>query len=174
VIVMTRGKEPAAVGVDARAASPRDAELAAVPDDAAIVELPMDAAVPHHDAGVRSIATHDAGATIGRHAGLITIQVLARPGDANLFIDGGYSGPGGTNISRPYGTRVTVECRAPHFKGKKQVVFDGSVTSVMCTATRLPFCVDGLHNPIDDCEPAGPVTSPDGTSAPGPTTKPTP
>jgi hypothetical protein len=37
-------------------------------------------------------------------------------------------------------------------KGSIDVVFDGKVTAVMCTATRDRFCVAGLKNPYDDCE----------------------
>ena len=45
-----------------------------------------------------------------------------------------------------------LECRAPHYKGTVKIVFDGSRDSVMCTATRLKICVEGLKNPFDDCE----------------------
>ena len=37
-------------------------------------------------------------------------------------------------------------------KGSIEVVFDGELTAVMCTATRDRFCVAGLKNPYDDCE----------------------
>jgi hypothetical protein len=37
-------------------------------------------------------------------------------------------------------------------KGSVNVVFDGSKTNVMCTATRQRFCVEGIKNPFDDCE----------------------
>jgi hypothetical protein len=170
--------ERVAVVIDARE-SAHDAGLPLELDAMAVVEVTPDAALPAHDAGVRVVsASHDAGVTlVGPHPAKVTIQVITRPGEANVFIDGHFRGPSMTNITEPYGTHATVECKAPHYKGTKAVVFDGTVTSVMCTATRLPFCVEGLHNPIDDCEPrpaTGPITSPDRATPGGPVITPRP
>lgn len=178
-----RGHDRVALLSDGRAGLPgRDAEPSVVFDDAAaVVDLPPDAAPqPPRDAGVHvASALRDGGVAvvdIGPHPDKITIQVLTRPAEANVYTNGHFRGPSSTNLTEPYGTRLTIVCKAPHYKGSKAVVFDGSVSSILCTATRLPFCVEGLHNPIDDCEPAtnGPVTRPDGSGPGGPVTTPQP
>ncbi len=127
-----------------------DAAVEPPPDAEVIVELPPDAgrrivATVPRDAGVRSVARPT------RH-GPVTIEILTRPGDANVFIAPNFRGPSGVKITEPYGTRRHVECKTDRMKGSLDIVFDGSVSAVMCTATRDRFCVAGLKNPYDDCE----------------------
>jgi len=69
-----------------------------------------------------------------------------------VFIGRNYRGPSGVKISERYGTKVKIECKTAQMKGSIEVVFDGNLTAVMCTATRDRFCVPGLKNPYDDCE----------------------
>ena len=122
------------------------------PSDAdVIVELPPDAGervttTVRRDAGVHAVARpHD-------RKGNVTIEILTRPGDANVFIAPNFRGPSGVKITEPYGTKRHVECKTDRMKGSVDVVFDGKVSAVMCTATRDRFCVPGLKNPYDDCE----------------------
>src|SRR5690606_14665113 len=76
--------------------APQDAEV--------IVELPPDAgehvvATVRRDAGVHAITRpHE-------RKGNITIEVLTRPGDANVFIAPNFRGPSGVKITEPYGTK---------------------------------------------------------------------
>jgi serine/threonine protein kinase len=137
---------------------PRDAALVvevrdaqAVPVDApVIVELPP-------DAGTKAVATvaRDAGVQTvprARGKGNVTVEILTRPGDANVFIAPNFRGPSGVKITEPFGTKRHIVCKTERMMGSVDVTFDGSVTAVMCTATRDRFCVPGLKNPYDDCE----------------------
>jgi serine/threonine-protein kinase len=134
-------------------------DAAAAPDDAAVIAMPR-------DAGARTVRD---GGPIGPHPAKITIEVLTSPSETDIFVGHTFLGPSGTHLERPWGTKMTIECRAPHYHGKKTIVFDGSVTSVMCPAKRLKMCVEGLKNPYDECEePTG------GSSQQGPVTRPTP
>ncbi|HEY5926120.1 MAG TPA: protein kinase [Kofleriaceae bacterium] len=139
-----------------------------VPQDAALVVEARDADVPTPidapviidlppDAGTKVVATlpRDAGiATVHRPPGKgnVTIEVLTRPGDANVFIVPNFRGPSGVRITEPFGTKRHIECKTDRMKGSVDVVFDGKVTAVMCTVSRNRFCVAGLKNPFDDCE----------------------
>ncbi|MEO8845980.1 MAG: serine/threonine-protein kinase [Kofleriaceae bacterium] len=113
---------------------------------------------PNPDAGAR-LARDGGSSVLPSHPKTITIEVLTRPAEANVFDHHTFRGPSGVRLNEPFGTRLELECRAPHYKGKVTVTFDGSRDSVMCTAQRLKFCVDGLKNPLEDCEqdPASPV-----------------
>jgi serine/threonine protein kinase len=129
-----------------------DAKLIAQVDDGGFAD---DAEVlvigPNPDAGVR--ATRDGGSSIiPSHPKTVTVEVLTRPAEANVFDHLTFRGPSGVRLNEPWGTKLELECRAPHYKGKVTVTFDGSREAVMCTAQRLKFCVDGLKNPLDDCE----------------------
>jgi hypothetical protein len=155
-----RGRARVAAREDAGAVSPHDAmrvitevEDAAITADAEEVPAP-----PSADAGVR--VPRDAGLVLLRppHAKVITVEVLTRPAEANVFEDHTFRGPSGARLTEPYGTKLELECRAPHYKGHVTVIFDGSRDSVMCTAKRLPFCVKGLKNVFDDCEQVAPET----------------
>jgi serine/threonine-protein kinase len=116
------------------------------PEDAEVVVI-----VPPPDAGMHVV--HDAGLVVMPHPKTVTIELLTRPAEANVFDHHTFRGPSGVRLTEKWGTKLELECRAPHYKGHVTVVFDGSRDSAMCTATRLPFCVEGLKNPIDDCEP---------------------
>ena len=87
------------------------------------------------------------------HPANVTVEVLTRPAEANVFVGRTFRGPSGARLTEPFGTTLSIECRLPHYVGKVKVVFDGTRDSVMCTAVRLKMCVDGLKNPYDDCEP---------------------
>ncbi|HEY5947669.1 MAG TPA: protein kinase [Kofleriaceae bacterium] len=144
---------------DERAAVPHDAALVVEARDAESlvpIDAPVIAELPP-DAGTKVVATvpRDAGAqTLGRpdRKGNITIEVLTRPGEANVYIAPNFRGPSGVKITEPYGTKRHIECKTDRQKGSVDVVFDGKVSAVMCTATRDRFCVPGLKNPYDDCE----------------------
>jgi serine/threonine-protein kinase len=143
-------------------AAPIDAALVAHAADAAPILPPTDGAAPPADAtaivevpldaGAR--ATHDAGtvAVTGRHPKTIRVTVYVRPGDASVYTGADYRGQHNPTLEEPYGAKVKVECKTANLKGSVEVVFDGSRTSVMCTATRQRFCVEGIKNPFDDCE----------------------
>ncbi len=126
-----------------------DAGVVEAPDDAMVViDLPP-------DAGTRvTTGRTDAGVMTGRPPGkgMVTIEVLTRPGDAEVFIGRNFRGPSGTRITDRLGTKVKIECKTDRMKGSVEVVFDGKLSAVMCTATRDRFCVAGLKNPYDDCE----------------------
>jgi hypothetical protein len=130
-----------------------DASLIVEPNDGgpALDDADVVVIVPAVDGGMRVV--HDAGTVPVAHPATVTVEVMTRPGEANLFEKHTFRGPSGVRITQPWGTKLDLECRAPHYKGKVTIVFDGSRDNAMCTATRLPFCVDGLKNPIDDCEP---------------------
>jgi len=155
VIAMRPGGDHVAAGARDDAATQRgDAQLITEAIDAGLA--PADAVVVvalEPDAGVRA-PRRDAGVAVhplDPH-GKVTVEVLTRPGEADVFVGHTFRGPSGVRLQERYGTRLDIECRAPHFKGKLTIVFDGTRDSVMCTATRIPFCVEGLKNPIDECE----------------------
>jgi serine/threonine protein kinase len=136
-----------------------DAAIVAIPSDAAkLIVEPNDAQpMPLDDGHAIVVVLPDGGHTYaplpGPHPDVFEIEILTRPGDANVFVGSTFRGPSGVTLREPWGTKLSIECRAPHYKGKVDVVFDGSRTSAMCTATRLPMCVHGLKNPYDECEP---------------------
>ncbi|HUJ61667.1 MAG TPA: serine/threonine-protein kinase [Kofleriaceae bacterium] len=121
-------------------------------EDAAVVVV-----IAPPDAGRHGVAARDGGGgatlPVGPHPDTVTVEVMTEPGDAEIYIDGHHRGPSGVRIEAPWGTSVTVECRAPMYIGHKAVVFDGSVSAVMCIAEHLPLCVKGLKNPLQNCDP---------------------
>ena len=136
-----------------------DARMIAEVEDTRVAADAEEAPAPTSlDAGIR--VPRDAGLVLLRppHAKLVTVEVLTRPAEANVFEAHTFRGPSGARLTEPYGTKLTLECRAPHYKGHLTVIFDGSRDSVMCTAKRLPFCVKGLKNVFDDCEQLAPAT----------------
>jgi serine/threonine protein kinase len=136
-----------------------DAAVVERPIDASLVVIPADAAPPPADAeqivlvpaDAGSRPVHDAG-MIGPHPATVRVTVYVRPGDALVYTNGNYRGPANTTIEEPWGRKVKIECKTSNMKGSVNVVFDGSKTNVMCTATRQRFCVEGIKNPFDDCE----------------------
>jgi serine/threonine protein kinase len=157
--VLTRAPHGAAVAVAADAAAAdaaRVAELSvdaapAIPGDASVVaEVPADASeapTPHHrDAGTVTIARDPKRK--------IRIEILAEPSTADIYVGTTYRGPSGTTLEEPFGTTLTINCRVPHYQGKKTLVFDGKITAAYCSATtRIPLCVAGMKNPFDVCDP---------------------
>jgi serine/threonine protein kinase len=142
--------------------APSDAALVAHAADAAPLLPPVDGAAPPADAtaivevpvDAGAKATRDAGtaAATGRHPKTVRVTVYVRPGDASVYTGADYRGQHNPTLEEPYGAKVKVECKTANLKGSVEVVFDGSRTSVMCTATRQRFCVEGIKNPFDDCE----------------------
>jgi serine/threonine protein kinase len=129
----------------------RDAGTPLPLDDAqVIVDVPVDAGTPittnRRDAGVGGVNIR-----IDKNKP-VTVEVLTRPAEADVFIGPNYRGPSGVKIQDRYGAKVHIECKTARMKGSIDVVFDGKLTAVMCTATRDRFCVPGIKNPFDDCE----------------------
>jgi serine/threonine protein kinase len=127
---------------DAGVVDPVDAQV--------VVEVPLDAGTritgrTLRDAGVATLRPGD-------RKGNVTVEVLTRPGEADVYIGVNYRGPSGVKITERYGTKVKIECKTSRHKGTVEIVFDGNLSAVMCTATRARFCVAGLKNPYDDCE----------------------
>ena len=160
--------------------TPRDAGLVAAHDAAAAdalvaVQVTDDATVDALDIVVLVDAgrvavrpTKDAGggsAAIltpnGR--GTIQIQVITKPEDATLYNGTTYTGPGGTNVEMPFGTKLEITCKKTGYKpGKVQLVFDGKQEIALCALQRIKICIDNIKNPFDDCEldPTKPIPSP--------------
>jgi serine/threonine protein kinase len=99
--------------------------------------------------------------------GTISIQVITKPEDATLYNGTTYTGPGGTNVEQPYGSKLVLTCKKQGYKtGTVEIVFDGKTEVAMCTAPRIKLCIDNIKNPFDDCEidPSKPVPGPAGGS----------
>jgi len=122
-----------------------------VPDALAVVDVPPDAGTrvttkAGRDAGVGGVSGRPTG------KGNVTVEVMTRPGEANVFIGNNYRGPSGVKITERFGAKVKIVCKTDRMKGSIDVTFNGELTAVMCNATRDRFCVPGLKNPYDDCE----------------------
>ena len=130
------------------------APIALVHDDAGGVLDDGGLVSPTTDAGrIARFPRGDAGVGVVDHPKNITVEVLTRPGEAGVFVGHTYRGPNNVHVTEPYGTTLTFECHAPHYKsGSVPVTFDGSRDAVMCTATRLKICPNGLKSFNDDCE----------------------
>jgi serine/threonine protein kinase len=155
--------------------APRDAGVFAVIPDAA----PADATaiVPvSDDASLDIVVVVDAGRVIARvrdaaiaadaaiatpnGRGTLAIQVITRPEDATLYNGTTYTGPGGSNVEMPFGSKLELTCKKTGYKpGKVQLVFDGSMEIALCSLQRVKICIDNIKNPFDDCEidPTKPV-----------------
>jgi len=156
LIMQLQKKTPAVtsvVGADAAVVAevPTDAGVVD-PDAQVIAEIPVDAGtrVATNDKAVRDAGVAAALVRPGR--GNVTIEVLTRPGDANVFVGPNYRGPSGVRLTERRGTKLKIECKTDRMKGSVEVTFDGNLSAVMCTAARDRFCVPGLKNPYDDCE----------------------
>jgi hypothetical protein len=143
--------------------APDAAVVVEVPGDAAVVGDAADIVVVEPDAGrviaVRPPPRHvDAGVGVtirqtpnGR--GTISIQVLTKPGGAQLYVGQSYRGPDGANLEEALDAKLEVQCRLRGYKpGNVTLVFDGKTELAMCTLTRIKICVKPLKNPFDDCE----------------------
>jgi hypothetical protein len=114
--------------------------------DARIIQRPIN----RIDAGVVIAMAPDAGAFQNRG---VIIQVITKPEGANLYAGYSYTGPGGTNIERPMGSQLDLECRMSGYKpGKVHLDFDGKTEYVMCVLQRIKVCVKELKNPFDECQ----------------------
>jgi hypothetical protein len=155
--------------------APRDAGVFAVIPDAA----PADATaiVPvSDDASLDIVVVVDAGRVIARvrdaaiaadaaiatpnGRGTLAIQVITKPEDATLYNGTTYTGPGGSNVEMPFGSKLELTCKKTGYKpGKVQLVFDGSMEIALCSLQRVKICIDNIKNPFDDCEidPTKPV-----------------
>ena len=157
LITQLQNKQPALtseLGADAAviAEVPHDAGVAD-PDAQVIAEIPIDAGtrVATNDKTLRDAGVA-AAAVVRPGRGNVTIEVLTRPGDANVFVGPNYRGPSGVRLTERRGTKLKIECKTDRMKGSVEVTFDGKLSAVMCTAARDRFCVPGLKNPYDDCE----------------------
>ncbi len=131
-------------------AAPHDAMLTPDTPDIVVVDTP-DARIgprPRTDAGIVVAMVRDAGPARG-----VVIQVITKPEGANLYDGYSYTGPGGTNIERPLGSKLDLECRMSGYKsGRVHLDFDGKTEYVLCTLTRIKVCVKELKNPFDECQ----------------------
>jgi hypothetical protein len=85
--------------------------------------------------------------------GTFVVQVLTKPEGANLYEGLSYRGPAGSNIERPFGTKMDITCKMNGYKpGTVSIVFDGKSDYRMCELTRIKICINGIKNPFDDCE----------------------
>jgi hypothetical protein len=176
-IVLAGGGVAAALYVKSRGAT----QAAAVPPDAAIpiAMAPVDGApapVPvAFDAAVATVAP-DAAKKDGRTVvagkrdaavppgvtltprGTIAIQVISRPKGGAVYNGFTYMGTDQPTIEEAYGTKARIRCTLPgHAEGQVEVVFDGKAEAVLCEMKRIVRCVEGLHNPFDDCPDARPA-----------------
>ncbi|MBA2541727.1 MAG: hypothetical protein H0V17_18940, partial [Deltaproteobacteria bacterium] len=152
---------------------PRDAAVVAmVPDagvvveDAAVIVPVLDSAdivvitpdagrirpLPRTDGGIVVAMVPDASVGLGRG---VVIQVITKPEGANLYAGYSYTGPGGTNVERPLGTKLELECRMSGYKaGRIHLDFDGKTEYALCVLERIKICVKELKNPFDECQEA--------------------
>jgi hypothetical protein len=170
VVAHVRGNHDATAVTETRdAARPLDAAVMAFAEDR-LTQAADAAAAPSPSPDAATAADVPAGSAVGaktavaRHPATFAIEVLAQPGDAEIFVDGHHRGRNGVRIEEAWGKSLVVECKAPHYYGRKTLVFDGSASSAHCVATRIPMCVEGLKNPYDVCEErdgsAAPVETP--------------
>jgi serine/threonine protein kinase len=155
-VVVAHTPDAAVTHVDAAVIVP------AVLDGPDIVVVKPDAGQPTYyprpvrDAGVA--VAPDAAGTMTVH-GLrgVSIQVITKPEGANLYAGTTYTGPGGTNIERPLGTKLEIECRMSGYKsGRIKLDFDGRTEYALCVLERIKVCVKDLKNPFDDCQEPSP------------------
>jgi serine/threonine-protein kinase len=176
-IVLAGGGVAAALYVTRRdtapvAAGPSDAAPVAVatPDAAiAIVAGPVDAAAAGTIPDAETIAAKKDGRTIAKRdgavpagvtltpRGTVAIQVVTRPQGGSVYNGFTYAGTDQPTIEQAYGSRARIRCTLPgHDEGQVEVVFDGKTDAVLCEMKRIKRCVEGLHNPFDDCPDARP------------------
>jgi serine/threonine protein kinase len=154
-----------------------DGDQAAMPADAAMIAVRVSDAAPAQvptaelaDAAVVARGAVDArvGAGHGRQADAaevvtgppVTVKVLTEPARSTVYLGRTFRGSGGVTMQEPRGTQAQVRCSAEgHVDGTVAVTWDHDKT-VTCRMRRRSKCVDGLHNPFDDCPDAGPVSSP--------------
>jgi hypothetical protein len=85
--------------------------------------------------------------------GFTTIKVVTDPPRGNLFVDGVFRGPDGTNIRELTGTTLKVRCRKEGFKqGTARVKFVDGKSLVVCHMKKRAKCTEGLKNPFEKCD----------------------
>jgi len=141
---------------DAPTVTPEDAAVTPDTPDIVVVVTPDARTNPpgprpsRLDGGVVVAVMPDAGVGPGRG---VVIQVITKPEGANLYDGYSYTGPGGTNVERPLGSKLDLECRMSGYKsGKVHLEFDGKTEYAMCTLQRVKICVKELKNPFDECQ----------------------
>jgi hypothetical protein len=150
--------EPSPAPRDAARPVPADADLIVEARDAALAaaDAMLEVRVPRSDGGTRPSSGIPQG-----HPAYVKVEVMTRPGDANVYVGTTFRGPSGVTLTERYGTRLHISCRSPGYQGGVDVTFDGTVDNVMCTAVRHGMCVKDLHNPFDQCDDdAGPELHP--------------
>jgi hypothetical protein len=153
----------AGIAADARAVIAVTGDAAPdAPDIVVLVDAGERVALrPTRDAATLAVPTPN-----GR--GTIQIQVITKPEDATLYNGTTYTGPGGTNIEMPWGTKLEITCKKTGYKpGTVELVFDGKQEVALCQLRRIKICIDNIKNPFDDCEldptkpiPPSPLDSP--------------
>ncbi len=131
-------------------------DAAEAPIDATdIVIIETDAGVkiyrprPHRDAGVTVGVLPDFGSNRPR----IQIEVITKPETATLYEGTSYNGPSGTRVERPFGAKVTIQCRQTGYKpGTVDLVFNGKTDVALCVLQRIKICIENVQNPFDDCK----------------------
>ena len=98
----------------------------------ATTQLARGAAEVTPDAGTRVTQHRDAGvAVVGVYTGHVdktkpvTIEVLTRPAEAEVFVGRNYRGPSGVKLQDRYGAKMHIECKTDRMKGSLDVVFGG-------------------------------------------------
>ncbi len=131
---------------------------AAIADDATTVATVTDAgrvAIPRRDAGGlpdRRVDAAGPATNPGLRPQTVVVEVITRPDEGTLYINDSYRGPSGVHMEEPIGTRARVRCSHPGYDDAfVDVIFDGKTEVVLCSMKRAQRCVDGLHNPFDDC-----------------------
>ena len=83
------------------------------------------------------------------------VAVRTSPSGGAIVIDGLLAGLDGATVTGTAGERLDLQCFllgndgwAP---GHAEVVFDGTMTTAVCTMSRATHCVDELQNPFMDC-----------------------
>ncbi len=131
------------------------------PSDAAELVDALDIVIVETDAGIRinrPRPRRDAGVTVANvpeNGPRIQIEVITKPETATLYEGTTYSGPSGTKVERPFGSKATIQCRQTGYKpGNVDLVFDGKSEVALCVLQRIKICIDGIKNMFDDCAEA--------------------
>jgi hypothetical protein len=175
LVMKDRGATPSAQederAIDA-APAPRatDAGVPVAVDAQVVIEVPLDAAPLPIDAGARR-PPRDGGGAKKADAGVprekltprgtVAVQIITKPENASVYLDDSYRGSGNVTIEEEPGKKGKIKCTLPGYDpGYANVKFDGSIEVVMCRPVRTKKCVDGLHNPFDDCPDPEPPKDP--------------
>jgi hypothetical protein len=91
----------------------------------------------------------------------VRIKVTSDPPGAELYTGPNRAGTDGTTFERPKGTKLVVRCSsvANHDPGNVTLVFEQDA-EVVCKMKRKGKCVEGLKNPLDECDEDGGIKQP--------------